>query len=44
MAAGDLCGKLNMWVKGIKVLWELLAVFCLLDGNSVIHICKPNSR
>ena len=30
-----------MRVNGVDVLWELMAVFCLLDDKGVIHIPKP---
>ena len=41
ITVGKLCGQLNMWVNGISMLKELLAVFCLLHDKSVIHIPEP---
>ena len=38
ITAWILCGELNVWVKGIKLLKELLAVCHLLDDRSVIHL------
>ena len=37
----SLCGELTMWINGISMLKELLAMFCLMDDKKVIHIPEP---
>ena len=33
-----------MWVNGVDMLQEMVAVFCILDDKGVIQIPKPQPR